>query len=49
MGAVDIDHIACKIYSDNLGFEPVCDDLGKLQGNEVLERFELREGDIDIV
>jgi DNA (cytosine-5)-methyltransferase 1 len=49
VGAVDIDPIACKLYSENLSLEPLCGDLRNLGGTEILKHYGLRKGDIDII
>jgi len=49
VSAVDIDPIACKIYSKNLSLEPICGDLRKLKSTEILEHYGLKKNDIDII
>jgi len=49
VAAVDIDPIACKTYSKNLGLEPICDDLRYLSGYQILNKCDFKEGEIDIV
>ena len=49
VGAVDIDPAACKIYSRNLGLEPIQGDLRQLKGREILERCGLKKGDTGFV
>jgi len=49
VGAVDIDPVACEIYSENLGLEPICGDLRRVRGSDILERYGLRGNDVDLV
>lgn len=49
VGAVDIDPTARKIYSDNLSLKPICGDLRKLKGVEILDHYGLKKNDVDIV
>lgn len=49
LGAVDVDPVACKIYSKNLRLEPIQGDLRKVKGREILKRYGLKKGDVDFV
>lgn len=49
VGAVDVDPIACKAFSDNLDLEPLCRDIRFLTGEKLLESYGLGKGDVDIV
>lgn len=49
VAAVDIDPIACKTFSDNLGLEPLERDLRYFDGLQLLELCGLRKGDVDLV
>ena len=49
VGAVDNDPLACEIYSKNLGLEPICADLRTFSGQEILDHYDLKKGDIDLI
>jgi len=49
VAAIDIDPIACKVYSENLGLIPICQDLRFFSGQKILEFYGLKKDDIDLV
>jgi DNA (cytosine-5)-methyltransferase 1 len=49
VAAVDIDPIACKTYTENLGLIPICGDLRFFTGQQILEFYGLKKDDIDLV
>jgi DNA (cytosine-5)-methyltransferase 1 len=49
VAAVDIDPVACKTLSENLGLEPICGDLRYIDGYEILDTYGFGKDDIDLV
>lgn len=49
VGAIDNDPTACETYFRNLGLRPICEDLRSFSGQQILEHYDLRKGDIDLV
>ena len=49
VGAVDNDPIACETYFKNLGLEPICQNLRLFSGQQILDNYDLKKGDIDLV
>jgi len=49
VAAVDIDPVACKTFSENLGLEPLCYDLRYFDGYQILDECGLGKGDVDLV
>jgi DNA (cytosine-5)-methyltransferase 1 len=49
VGAVDNDPIACKTYSRNLGLIPVCENLRFFNGQRILQHYDVKKGDVDLV
>jgi DNA (cytosine-5)-methyltransferase 1 len=49
VGAVDNDLKACETYFENLDLQPICKDLRYLSGQKILDHYDLRRGDIDMV
>lgn len=43
IAAVDVDPVACKTYSENLGLVPVCGDLLLLDGDRILAFYRLKK------
>jgi DNA (cytosine-5)-methyltransferase 1 len=49
VGAVDNDPVACETYCKNLRLAPICKDLRFLNGHKILQHYDLKKGDIDLV
>jgi DNA (cytosine-5)-methyltransferase 1 len=49
VGAVDNDPKACETYFKNLSLEPICEDLRRVSGQKIIDYYDLRRGDIDLV
>lgn len=49
VAAVDIDPIACETYQKNLHLEPICGDLSRISGREILAHYGLGKGDISCI
>ena len=49
VAAVDIDSKACETYKTNLKLEPICGDMREITGENILERYGLGKGDVDLV
>jgi DNA (cytosine-5)-methyltransferase 1 len=49
VAAIDIDPVACKTYSENVGLTPVCQDLRFFNGQRILEFYGLEKNDVDLV
>lgn len=49
VGAVDNDPTACETYFKNIGLKPICGDLRLLGGQQILDHYNLKKGDIDLV
>jgi DNA (cytosine-5)-methyltransferase 1 len=49
VGAIDNDPIACETYFKNLDLKPICGDLRFFSGQQILEHYDLKEGDIDLI
>lgn len=48
-GAVDNDQVACDTYLQNIGLKPICADLRFLNGQQILDHYNLRKGDVDLI
>ena len=48
-GAVDNNPVACETYFRNLGLKPVCEDLRYFNGKKILDHYDLKKGDVDLV
>lgn len=49
VGAVDNNPVACETYRKNLGTQPICTDLRSFTGREILDYYDLKKSDIDLV
>lgn len=49
VGALDNDPAACNTYEYNLGFAPLCSDIGKITPREFMRHFKLRRGDVTVL
>lgn len=49
VGAVDNDPVVCGVYSENLNLEPICDDLRRVKGFQILEHYGLKKDGVDFV
>jgi len=49
VASIDVDPVACKTFSENLGLEPVCGDLEYVNGYQILDMCGLGKGDVDLV
>ncbi|MGA3360088.1 MAG: DNA cytosine methyltransferase [Halobacteriota archaeon] len=49
VAAVDANPIACSVYSQHIGIEPMCSDLTEINGQTLLDHYGLRKDEIDIV
>jgi DNA (cytosine-5)-methyltransferase 1 len=49
VGAVDIDAQACKVYDDNLPLTPWVQDLTEVSYWDILDHFDLDDGDVDVI
>ena len=48
-GAIDIDASACETFERNLKVKPIQGDLRSVHGPKILNEFNLKKGDVDIV
>jgi len=48
-GAIDIDASACETFERNLKVKPIQGDLRTVHGPQILNEFDLKKGDVDIV
>jgi len=48
VGAVDIDRAASRVYERNFHVTPIVGDLRKIEGGQILEKFGLEKGEVDV-
>jgi len=49
VAAVDINEKACNTYYNNLGLRPICKDLNRISGQEILAHYGINKNDVDLV
>lgn len=49
VAAIDIDANACETYQKNFGLEPICGDINKITGHDILDHYGLERGSISIL
>lgn len=49
IGAVDIDQDACDVYNENFPLKPWTQDLTEVSYHDILDHFDIRDEDVDIV